>query len=530
MVTSTSREAFLSRRSVVFGTNGAIATSQPMAARIGLRVLECGGNAVDAAVSAMAVLGVLEPMWTGVGGDAFAIVSVPGEGMRCINGSGPAGSLRDAEYLRAHGVRTMPSGGEREDGLAGMCVTVPGAVAAWSEMLNELGTITLDAALRPAERLAADGFPVSEVAAWIWGRCRNRLLVFPGGEELLVDGRAPRAGELIRLPTLAQTLRAIRREGPDGLYQGSIGMRIAETIEDLGGAVSQEDLATYKPEWVDPISETYGPYRVYQCPPNGQGVVTLMTLRALAERRAPASPHVPHRVRDVVDELGRALGVARRHVADPRFGGLTYSQILDLDSPEQQRDPAGDSAGDTAYVAVIDGAGVACSLINSLYQEFGSGAVVPGTGIALHNRGALFSLEPGHPNELQPGKRPYHTIIPSIVEREDGWLTAFGVVGGFRQPQAQVQILLNIADLDMDPQSAIEQPRFGIDLEAGDLVLEPGFSTETIEELAESGCRIRFVEGFERGFVGSAQMVSRDATGVLAGASDPRKDGLALAF
>ena len=529
-MTSTSREEFSSRRSVVYGTNGAIATSQPMAARIGLRVLEDGGNAVDAAVAAMAALGVLEPMWTGVGGDAFAIVSVPGQGIRCINGSGPAGSLRDAESLRGHGMRTMPLGGEPKEGLAGMCVTVPGAVAAWSELLNELGTITIDVALEPAERLAADGFPVGEVAAWMWGRSRHRLLAYPGGEELLVDGRAPRAGELVRLPTLARTLKAIRREGPDGLYQGSIGRKIAKTIEDLGGAVSEEDLATYKPEWVDPISESYGPYRVYQCPPNGQGVVTLMTLRALAERRTPTSTKEPHRVRDLVDELWRALGVARHYVGDPRFGGLTYSQILSQDQPEQQHASVVDSAGDTAYVAVIDGAGVACSLINSLFHEFGSGVIVPGTGIALHNRGALFSLEPGHPNELQPGKRPYHTIIPSIVEREDGWLSAFGVVGGFRQPQAQVQILLNIADLDLDPQSAIEQPRFGIDLEAGDLVLEPGFSTESIEELAESGRHIRFVEGFERGFVGSAQMVSRDAKGVLAGASDPRKDGLALAF
>ena len=522
---------FISRRSIVYGSNGVVATSQPLAAQVGLKMLQDGGNAVDAGVATMAALGVLEPMDSGFGGDAFALVALPHDGeVVGLNGSGGAGSRRTAEELRSLGLKTMPTGNPGE-GHVGMTVTIPGALKAWDALLQRYGTVQLHHALEPAERLAAEGFPVAEVSSWLWQRYVSRLRAYPGGHELMLGSRAPRTGETVSLPTLAATIQEIRRFGPERLYSGPLAERIVATVQELGGALSLRDLAGYAPEWVKPISERYGEYRMYQCPPNGQGVVALLALRGLDNGQPALYTESADRAHAVVTELMSAFDLATRHVGDPRTGGISYEELLRVAplDPRVTVRPS-DRGSDTGYVAVVDSTGMACSLIVSLFEGFGTGAVVPGTGIALQNRGALFSLEEGHPNELQPGKRPYHTIMPSILTRDDGWLAAFGVVGGFRQPQAQVQIMMNISDHHMGLQKAIDWPRLGIEMETGEVVLEPGFSESVIKFLRSAGLQVRHVDGYDRGFTGSAQIACRLPTGVIAGASDPRKDGCAVAY
>ncbi|MEM9187684.1 MAG: gamma-glutamyltransferase family protein [Myxococcota bacterium] len=499
-----------------------IATSHPVAVEAGAEVLRSGGNAVDAAVTAAAVLGVVDPMSTGIGGDCFALVYEPEEGLTGINGSGRAGAALTPDRVGS----SMPERGP-------LTVTVPGALHAWDALITRFGRRDLGSALSSAAKVARDGFEVTPVVGRDWARAEAFLRESPGGADWLVDGRAPRPGERFVHPAHASALDAIAKEGIGTFYGGAFGQKLARFLSDLGGALSVADLEAHESRWVEPLSTSYRGYPVYELPPNGQGMVVLEALALLDD--FPLSDLPPEkRLHLTIEAIKHAFADARRLIGDPEHTPAAFEEILTEDWLEARRDQMGERArdlaptaktSDTVYVAVVDADGRACSLINSIYMHFGSGLVVPDTGITLQNRGALFSIDPDHPNAIGPSRRPYHTIIPSMVFRGGlPWLV-FGVVGGFQQPQAQVQILQRLIDDGCSVVDAVAAPRFR--WEDGVRVrLEEGLDKEFGVALRNRGHDVT-VGG--AGF-GGAQAILVDRTaGTLEGASDPRKDGLALA-
>jgi gamma-glutamyltranspeptidase / glutathione hydrolase len=535
-------------RSPVLARNGLIATSQPLASAAGLRVLQEGGNAIDAAVTAAAVLAVVEPTMTGIGGDVFAIVyDAKAKRLRGLNSSGRAGAKADADMLAARGLKQIPGSGPYP-------VTVPGALAGWAELLEAHGTITLARALAPAIRYARDGYPVSEIIAGQWADAAQKLSEDPSAAAVfLPGGRAPKPGEIFRNPDLAHTLEQVATDGPGVFYQGAIGKAIAADIQARGGFLTEADLANHRADWVDPIGTNYRGYDVYELPPNTQGFVALQMLNILegyditslghnsaeylhllveakrigfADRAAYlADPdHVPARVLDTL--ISKDYAALRRKEIDPSkaapaykpgaFGGGTASPDAFFDGRDQ---------GDTVYLAAADGQGNAISFINSLFSTFGAGIVPPGTGIALHNRGSGFTLQPGHPNRLAPGKRPFHTLVPAFIMKDGRPLMPFGVMGGDNQAQAHVQIVVNLVDFGMNVQEAGDAAR--VRHGADGLLVESGIGDPVRAALQPRGHRI--ADG--RGAVGGYQAVFIDPkTGVLMGGSDLRKDGLAIGW
>ncbi len=530
---------FPSHRSPVLARRGMVATSQPLAAQAGLAVLQAGGTAADAAVAAAAVLCVVEPFSTGIGGDAFFLYREAATGrVYAYNGSGRSPAGADPENLRRRGLEEVPT-------LGPIPVTVPGAVRAWADLLARFGRRSLAENLVPAVAYAEEGFPVSPLIARGWQLLEPKLRdqnPDGAGEELLPGGRAPRAGEVVRLPTLARTLARIAEEGPDLLYRGELAERIAARVRELGGWLSAEDLADHEGRWGEPLAVEYRGVRVYEHPPNGQGLAALLALRILdGFEGAPPPWEDPEALHREVEAMRLAFADARFYVADPDLAPAPLEALLDPAYAARRRALIGPRAGtyrrgtperasDTVYLAVVDGEGNACSFIQSLYMGFGSGIVVPGTGIALQNRGACFVLEPGHPNELGPRKRPYHTILPGLAERDGAlWLT-FGVMGGFMQPQGHVQVLRNLIDRGMDPQTALDAPRWCV-LPDGRLALEEGYPWSTAADAARRGHRVVPVSGLERRLFGGGQVILRDPqTGVLWGGSEPRKDGCAVGW
>ncbi|HEY8449171.1 MAG TPA: gamma-glutamyltransferase [Bacillota bacterium] len=532
---------FPSRRSVVMARRGAVATSQPLAAAAGLEILRRGGNAADAAVATAATLAVVEPMSTGVGGDAFALVYDPRtRRVHALNASGRAPRAATVEFYRSRGFRTMP-----ETGI--LSVTVPGAVDGWVALLEAFGTMTLADVLEPAIHYAREGFPVSERIAAAWAEKAELLLRHEAAARAyLIDGRPPRPGEVFRQPELAATLEAIAAGGRDEFYEGELARRIASYCREQGGLLTLDDLRQNRPEWQEPIATTYRGYQVYQCPPNGQGLVTLLALNILAGDDLAAlgwdSPDVWHLAIEAI-KLAFADGWA--YIADPHYADVPVAALLSERYARARRaliDPhramtaathGHPQSYDTVYLSVVDGEGRAVSFINSLYRPFGSGIVVEGTGICLQNRGALFSLDPAHPNALAPGKRPYHTIIPSLVLKDDEWLLCFGVMGGLMQPQGQLQVLLNLLDFGMDVQEALDAPRFRY-LEGSRVWLEPGLDArvgQTLRARGHDACVPALGSADATGGFGGGQVILRDPrSGVLFAGSDPRKDGLAIGY
>lgn len=531
--------AFESRRSPVYATRGIVASSQPLASQAGLEILMAGGNAADAAIATAAALNVTEPTSTGLGGDCFALFYDGRTGaVSALNGSGRAPAGLTLDLLRQQRLdRALPP-------FHAHTITMPGAAAGWCDLIERYGSLPMGRILAPAIRLAEEGFPVAPVTAYFWERgAQRQLRSAPGGHELMIDGRGPRAGEIFRNPGLGSTMRALAEHGKDAYYRGEIAEKIAAAVQAAGGVMTVDDLAAHTSTWDEPISTVYHGVRVYECPPNGQGLAALIALNILEQAGEQADwLHV------TIEAMRLAFADTAWWVADPAFVEIPLEELLSAEYAREraaliQRDRAAANlergipvaGSDTVYLSVVDGAGNACSFINSNYMGFGTGIVPAGTGFTLQNRGHNFSLDPDHPNALAPGKRPYHTIIPGMATREqDGSLYAsFGVMGGFMQPQGHVQVMQHLVRFGLDPQSALDQPRFCIEdgSAGGAVALEEGIGIGTMAHLAEMGHRVRPVSGYGRAIFGRGQIITREpATGVLCGGSDPRADGCAIGF
>ena len=535
-------------RSVSLARRGMIATSQPLASSAGLDVLRRGGNAVDAAVTAAAVLAVIEPTMTGIGGDLFAIVCEPDGRLHGLNASGPTGRAASCEALARAGHATVPPRGP-------LAVTIPGAVDGWSELLARHGTIALADALGPAIEYAADGFPVCEIVAGQWREVEPVLAAeAPAAEVFLPGGRAPRAGEIFRNPALARSLESIAGGGRDVFYRGPVARAICGHLGAIGGLVDERDFASYSAEWVEPLRAAFRGREICELPPNTQGFVvvemlnileafdlgamghnTAAYLHALVEAKRLAFADRDQYLADPrsVDPAALAALISKEYAAARRLAIDPEAAAADVTSGRLPAPQTGGTAGetppggsgDTVCLAAVDGRGMAVSLIESLFESFGSAVVPPGTGIALQNRGSLFSLDPRRPNRLGPRKRPPHTLIPAMVLEGGLPLLSFGVMGGDLQPQGHVQVLVNLLEFGMTVQEAGEAAR--IRHSADGIAVESGIGAEARAGLVARGHRVFEARGVFGGFQGI--LIDRK-TGVLRGGSDPRKDGLAIGF
>ncbi len=531
---------FDSRRSTVLARNGMVATSQPLAAMAGLQTLIQGGNAVDAAVTCAATLNVVEPVSTGVGGDMFALIwNARDKQMHALNGSGRAPAAASIEELKSGGHQRMPEFGVYS-------VSVPGTVHGWETILAGHGTMPLSQVLQPAIRYAEEGFPVTDVIAYQWHGQVEKLSRLPSGQEMLINGRAPKHGEVMQLPTLGRTLRAVAEGGSEAFYQGKIAEKMAAFIQEQGGWLATQDLAGHTSDWDEPISTDYRGVTCWECPPNGQGIVALEALN-IAEGFdiKGMGPQSCDRYHHLIEATRLAFADAFQYVADPRMVQVPMAQLTAKSYADQRRSlidpshamatvPYGQvlSGSDTVYISCVDGEGNACSFINSNFANFGSGLVVPGTGIVLHNRASLFSMDPDHPNALAPGKRPYHTIIPAMATVDGELYLCYGVMGSFMQPQGHLQLISNMVDQGMDPQAAIDALRFQV---SGDsVILEEGVDPNVADGLRSRGHRVQLMSGHQRGGaggMGGAQAIQRDpGSGVLWGGSESRKDGCAVGW
>jgi gamma-glutamyltranspeptidase/glutathione hydrolase len=522
----------LAGRSTVYAPNGIVATSQPLATGAALRVLQDGGNAFDAAVTAAAVLNVVEPHMTGIGGDVFALFWSAREGrLLGLDASGRSGSLVSADTLVALGLEDVPYRGAR-------AITVPGALSGWAALLEEFGTMSLADALAPAIEIAQGGFPVTPIISSQWRGTEEILRSDPGARAtFLLDGnRGPAAGEWFRNPDLAETFSSVSREGPGTLYGGALGGRIVQTIRELGGFITLDDLRDHRPEWISPISVDFLGYEVWELPPSGQGIAALQMLKILEPFDLAGMGHnSPAYLHHLVEAKKLAFADISRYVSDrDHLEGdaldlladhylAARRTLIDPGTAADRVDPGRPySSGETIYLSVADREGNMVSFINSIFEYFGSGVVAPGTGFVLQNRGAGFTLREGHPNRIGPGKRPFHTLIPGFVTRNGSPVMAFGVMGGSMQPQGHVQLLLNLLVFCMDPQAAVDAPRFR-SYEGKRLALETPIGPDVRRALESLGHRLIDESGVA---FGGAQLVLRLDRG-WAGASDPRKDGMA---
>ncbi len=535
---------FQSRRSTVLARNGAVATSQPLAAQAGLRMLLDGGNAIDAAVAMAAALNVVEPTSTGIGGDMFALIWDKDERrVVALNGSGRSGAAANPEDVRKAGFDSIPNDFEG----AAFSVSVPGTVHGWESAVNAYGTMPLSTVLQPAIEYALDGFAVSEIVARGWQGTEPKLKFRPSGSEMLpVNGRAPKYGEVVSLPELGKSMQIVAEGGSEAFYRGEVARKIADYVQQEGGWITEDDLASHHSDWDEAIHVNYRGVEVWECPPNGQGIAALMALN-IAEgfeisdmgwQSADAYHHL-------VESMRLGYADALQYVADPRVAEVPIGPLLSKEYANRRRssinpahahpnvsygDPMG--AGDTIYCTAVDGEGNACSLINSLFAGFGSGLVVPTTGIALQNRGSLFSFDPDHPNYLEGRKRPYQTIIPAMATKDDEMWLSFGVMGGFQQPQGHLQVVSNMVDFGLDSQKALDALRFSIDV-LGDksVKVEEDLDPKVVDELRRRGHDVRVQTAYDRTGFGGGQVVARNAaTGVLSAGTEPRKDGAALGW
>ncbi|GIU76449.1 MAG: gamma-glutamyltranspeptidase [Bryobacteraceae bacterium] len=515
-------------RSIVYSRHGVVATSHALATQAGVRILEKGGSAVDAAIAANAVLSVVEPMMCGPGGDLFLIHRDGRSGkLEGLNASGWAPRGLSAQWLREQGHQTMPASGIHS-------VTVPGAVAGWQEAHRRFGRLAWRELFEDAIRLAEDGHPVHEVIASLWDSPRAG----ESEEAARVFLPPPRAGQVFRNPALARTLRQIAAGGRDAFYRGPVAEAILAASRKYGGRMVAEDLAEYEPEWVQPISTTYRGWRVHELPPNGQGLAVLLMLNIMEQFPAPASgPFSAEALHWKIESMKLAYADLMAYNADPRQARVPLQGLLEKDYAKRRAtlidwkrarcdaQPGRPRASDTTYLAAADDAGNIVSWIQSIRAAWGSGISPEGTGFLLQNRGSDFVLTPGHPNELQPRKRSFHTIIPGFLET-DGVAMAFGIMGGANQPLAHAQFVSNLADYGMNPQAALEAPRF---TKAGpqgcDVQLEarvPGAAVEMLRAMGHQvEMRLDYSMNMGRGAVAG---IDRNS-GVKFAAADPRGDG-----
>ena len=528
-------------RSRVTTQYGIVAASQPLAARAGAQILERGGTVVDAAIAANAVMGVVEPEMNGIGGDLFAIVYEAKSGaLHGLNAGGWAPAALTPAMLRAQGHTEMPLHGVH-------AITVPGCVAGWNALHKRFGALPLQHVLAPAIFYADRGFPVSDIIAERWGASTEKLRADPhAAATLLVDGRAPRAGEVFVNGALGRSLRIVAKDGARGFYDGPIAKAILDSVAAHGGVMNAADLREYEPEWVTPIARTYRGWDVFELPPNTQGIGALMMLGIMEQ--FPLRDYGFHSARALhvmIEAKKLAYADMLRYVGDQRFGAAPIDEMLDAaharararlvreDAAAADVEPSRFAGlttakgGDTIYLSAIDRHGNIVSLIQSIYDGFGSGLAPAGGGFMLHNRAALFTLEPGHPNVLAPRKRPLHTIIPGFMRRGDVTI-GFGIMGAWNQAQAHAQFVANIVDFDLDIQEALEAGRFTKPTFTGaDVLIEALIPDAARQALARLGHEITVVPP-RTGTFGSGQAVMSDGTGVHYGASEPRHDGAAI--
>ena len=524
-------------RSMVVASTGIVASEHPLASQAGASVLAAGGHAVDAALAANAVMGVVAPMMNGIGGDLFAIVHDRRQDRPVgLNASGWAPAGLSPALLSQAGHADMPQAGIH-------AVTVPGAVAGWAAMHARFGRLPLGRVLAPAIGLAHEGVPVSELTAAEWQGSESALRTHSNaGRTFLPHGRAPHVGEMFRNPDLAWSYEQIAAGGRAAYYEGDIARQLLACSASLGGVLTAGDLEEFQPEWVEPLSVMYRGWTIYELPPNGQGFAALMMLGMLAHFDMGGwGAHSPDALHTIIESKKLAYADMQRHLADPRVVHVPVAELLDpiylagraatinplQAHPEVKPGVLPARGSDTTYLAAVDREGNAVSLIQSNFANFGSGVVPDGLGFALQNRGGLFTLAPGHPNVLAPRKRPLHTIIPGFMSK-DGVTAAFGIMGGWNQAQAHVQFVSNVVDHDMNIQAALDAPRLTkLTFDGRDVLIEARVPSDTRSKLTSLGHEL-VVLGDYSSLVGGGQCVMRDAHGTNYGASDPRKDGAAL--
>ncbi|CAM3036021.1 gamma-glutamyltransferase family protein [Paenibacillus sediminis] len=526
---------YASRRMTTYATNGMVATSQPLAAQAGLDILKKGGNAIDAAIATAACLTVVEPTSNGIGGDAFALVWVKGE-LHGLNSSGPAPKSISIDAVKAKGHDEMPAYGWTP-------VTVPGAPAAWVALSKRFGRLPLTEVLKPAIEYAENGYPLSPTLAHYWGVAFNKFKQVCTGEEFshwfttfAPDGRAPKAGEIWKSPGHARTLRLIAETDGESFYRGELAEKIDAFSRASGGFLTKEDLAAYQPDWVKPISVNYRGYDVWEIPPNGQGLVALMALNILKgfsfdEKETTETYHKQ------IEAMKLAFTDGLHYITQEDKMKATVEQLLSDNYAESRRRLIGDEAitpepgepraSGTVYLATADGEGNMVSFIQSNYMGFGSGIVVPDTGIAMQNRGHNFSLDPAHDNRLEPGKKTYHTIIPGFLTKDGKAVGPFGVMGGFMQPQGHVQVVMNTIDFHLNPQAALDAPRWQW-MKGKVVEVERHFPEHIALALARKGHQVKWAQlgnSFGRG-----QIIWQGENGVLIGGTDMRTDSCIAAW
>ena len=514
-----------------------VATSQPLAAQAGLHMLRQGGNAADAAVATAAAMTVLEPTTNAIGSDAFALIWSGGK-VYGLNGSGR--SPKDLRPSRFSGKKEVPHMGWDP-------VMVPGAVSAWVELSKKFGKLPFPRLFEPAIDYAANGFQVAPQTAALWERAVKHYKDYPEwGKTFLKDGRSPEAGERFVMPHHARTLRSIAESKGESFYRGELARKIAAAAEADGGAMTFNDLAAHGADWVEPISIDYRGHRLHEIPPNGQGLAALMSLGILEHRNiGELQVDCPDVVHLQIESMKLAFADAHKYIADPRFMTIKTEQLLDpsylqerfnLIDASKAKDPdfGTPKPGGTILLCTADASGTMVSFIQSQYEGFGSGIVIPDTGIAMNNRGVCFTLEEGHANQVGGGKRPYHTIIPAIVTREAASgqgnvepVMAYGVMGGFMQPQGHLQVLSRIVDFHQNPQAALDAPRWQV-MKNLKVTIEPGFEPSLYEELKRRGHEVEIAKERSVSF-GRGQAIYKLADGYC-GASDLRADGQAVGY
>ncbi len=526
---------YASKRSVVVAKHGMVATGQPLAAQAGLAVLRRGGNAIDAAIAAAACLTVVEPTANGIGSDLFAIVHVEGK-LHGLNASGPAPALLTAQKVEQAGHREMPRFGV-------LPVTVPGTPHGWATLSERFGRLSLLDVMEDAILYAERGFPLSPVLAQMWERAFSAYKTHLRGAEyaewfrtFAPLGRAPRVGEIWRSPDHARTLQEIAETNARSFYEGNLAQRIDAFFTGHHGYLSQADLAAFQPEWVEPIHAAYRGYEVWELPPNGQGLIALLALNLLQLDEFPtkeSSDTYHHQIEAM--KLAFADGLA--YITDPLHMSMDVKDLLSQSYARLRRKEMGQRAseptagtpikGGTVYLATADDEGNMVSLIQSNYMGFGSGIVIPGTGISMQNRGQLFSLDEHHVNYLQPGKRTFHTIIPGFLTQQGRALGPFGVMGGYMQPQGHLQVMMNLLQFQFNPQAALDAPRWQW-TKGKTVEVERTVPETVVSGLQERGHDVRIATNSTS--FGRGQIILRDTHGVLMGATEPRTDGSVASF
>ena len=530
-------------RSEVIAASGMVASSHPLATQIGVDILKQGGSAVDAAIAVNAALGLMEPTGNGIGGDLFAIVwDAKTRKLYGLNASGPAPKKLSLEYFQKNNLQEYPEFGP-------LPVTVPGAVAGWSELHNKFGKLPIKSLFKPTIEYAKDGFPVTETIAYYFESNKQRFQDYPNFKEVwMANGDVPKTGEIFKNPALGRTLEILSEKGLDQFYTGKIAKITANFIQEQGGFLSYEDLASFQPEWVEPISTNYRGFDVWELPPNTQGLATLQILNILESfNLAELGLFSPEYIHLFIEAKKLAFADRAKFYSDPRFAELPIETLLSKDYAAKRREEINPKKaalvdasglpqhGDTVYLTTADENGNMVSLIQSNYSGMGSGMTPPDLGFMLQNRGTLFSLDPKHLNVVAGGKRSFHTIIPAFVTKDGEPFISFGVMGGATQPQAQAQVLINIIDFGMNLQEAGDAPRIvhsgssqpsGSRMKNGGTVsLESAFDEKIRKELIKIGHQLEY----EKGSFGGYQAIMKK-NGVYYGASESRKDGQAAGY